>query len=101
MVGAELVQLLGDLQESGPVALIIDDAPWADPPSLRALSFTLRRLQVDRMLTMLTMRSEDAPRMPPGVAPARPGPRRVCPAERAEHPGGARIGRHASGLSSK
>jgi hypothetical protein len=34
MVGAELVQLLGAPQKSGPVAVIIEDAPWADPPSL-------------------------------------------------------------------
>ena len=35
-VGAGLLQLLGDLQASGPIALIIDDAPWSDAPSLRA-----------------------------------------------------------------
>jgi ATP/maltotriose-dependent transcriptional regulator MalT len=67
MVGAKLVQLLGDLQESGPVAVIVDDAPWADPSSLRALTFALRRLQADRVLTVLTMRSEDAPHLPPGL----------------------------------
>ena len=67
IVGAGLVQVLGDLQESGPVALFVDDAPWADPLSLRALSFALRRLQADRVLTVLALRPEESSRLPPGL----------------------------------
>lgn len=67
VVGAELLQLLGDLDELGPAALIVDDAPFADSQSLRALAFALRRLQADRVLTVLTMRPEDAQRIPPGL----------------------------------
>jgi DNA-binding CsgD family transcriptional regulator len=67
LVGAELVDVFGDLQESGPVALIVDDAPWADPLSLRALTFALRRRQADRVLTVLTLRPEESPRLPPGL----------------------------------
>jgi hypothetical protein len=67
MVGAELQQLLGELQVSGPVAVIVDDAPWADPQSLRALAFALRRPQADRVLAVLTMRPEDTSRLPPGL----------------------------------
>src|ERR1700694_5434237 len=44
-VGAALVELLGAMQASGPVLLLIDDAQWADRSSLQALVFALRRLQ--------------------------------------------------------
>ena len=65
--GAELLQLLGDLEQSAPVAVVLDDAPWADPQSLRALTFALRRLQVERVLVVLTMRSLDVTSLPPGL----------------------------------
>jgi predicted ATPase len=58
-LGAELLQLLGDLEQSAPVAVVIDDAPWTDPQSMRALTFALRRLQGERVLVVLTMRSQD------------------------------------------
>ncbi|GAA1952884.1 helix-turn-helix transcriptional regulator [Microbacterium deminutum] len=64
-VGAQLLQVLSDLQVAHPVAVILDDAPWADPQSLRALSFALRRLDADRVLTVLTMREADVARLPP------------------------------------
>ena len=67
VVGAQLLQTLGDMEVSGPVAVIVDDAPWADPASLRALAFALRRLRADRVLTVLTMRPEDASRLPAGL----------------------------------
>ena len=56
-VGAGLLELLGAMQESGPVLLLIDDAQWADRPSLQALVFALRRLQADRVLTLMVSRS--------------------------------------------
>ena len=34
--GAALLHLLGDVQETGPVALVVDDAHWADRASLLA-----------------------------------------------------------------
>ncbi len=48
-VGAELLSLLGSLQDSGPVLLVLDDAHWIDPPSAAALLFALRRLYADRV----------------------------------------------------
>ena len=45
-VGAALLEMLGTMQAAGPVLLLIDDAQWADRPSLQALVFALRRLQV-------------------------------------------------------
>ncbi len=67
VLGAELLQLLGDLEQSAPVAVVIDDAPWADPQSLRALTFAVRRLQVERVLVVLTMRSREVSDLPPGL----------------------------------
>ena len=65
--GASFLQWLGDLEESGPVAVVVDDAQWADLPSLLALTFALRRLRVDRVLTVLALRAEDAYRLPTGL----------------------------------
>ncbi|WP_033821950.1 AAA family ATPase, partial [Kitasatospora sp. MBT63] len=56
-VGAELVDLLGAVQDSGPVALVVDDAQWMDGGSLQALSFVMRRLFADRVLVIATIRS--------------------------------------------
>jgi DNA-binding NarL/FixJ family response regulator len=55
-VGAGLVELLGTLQNGPPVGLVIDDAQWADRPSLQALLFALRRLEADRVLTLISTR---------------------------------------------
>ena len=41
--GLKLIEALGD----GPVAVVIDDAQWADPASLRAILFAARRLVED------------------------------------------------------
>jgi DNA-binding CsgD family transcriptional regulator/tetratricopeptide (TPR) repeat protein len=56
-VGAALLELLGTMQAAGPVLLLIDDAQWADRPSLQALVFAFRRLQADRVLALLVSRS--------------------------------------------
>ncbi len=56
-VGAALLELLGTMQTAGPVLVLIDDAQWADRPSLQALVFALRRLQADRVLTLMVSRS--------------------------------------------
>lgn len=55
-VGAGLVELLGTLQTGAPVGVVIDDAQWADRPSLQALLFALRRLEADRVLTLISTR---------------------------------------------
>ena len=56
-VGAGLLELLGAMQAAGPVLLLVDDAQWADRSSLQALVFALRRLQADRVLTLMVSRS--------------------------------------------
>jgi DNA-binding CsgD family transcriptional regulator len=66
-VGAQLLEVLGALQEAGTVVLVIDDAQWADTQSLRALLFALRRLAADRVLTMIAARSADLSWLPDGL----------------------------------
>lgn len=67
-VGAGLLDLLGGLQEAGPVAVVVDDAQWADGPSLRAITFALRRLSADAVLGLVAVRTaEAAAALPPGL----------------------------------
>ena len=61
--GARILELLGALQDEHPVVLFLDDAHWADVPSLRALLFVVRRLVADRVLVVATTR-EHAPGLP-------------------------------------
>ncbi len=42
--GAVLAAALGRLAADGPLAVVVDDAHWADLASLRALTFAIRRL---------------------------------------------------------
>ena len=55
-VGARLLELVGDLQATSPVAIFIDDLQWADRRSVEALTFMLRRLSVDPVLALVTYR---------------------------------------------
>ena len=52
--------------------LFLDDAHWADVPSLRALLFVVRRLVADRVLVVTTTR-EHAPGLPEGFVKAAAG----------------------------
>ncbi|SNQ47637.1 Transcriptional regulator, LuxR family [Frankia canadensis] len=67
VAGAALVELLGELQRSGPVVLVVDDAHWADRPSLQALTFALRRLRADRVLALMMVRDLVDARLPDGL----------------------------------
>jgi predicted ATPase len=55
-VGARLLQVVDELQDAGPLAIEIEDLQWADRPSAEALTFMLRRLSVDRVVTVVTYR---------------------------------------------
>ncbi|MEU9015325.1 AAA family ATPase [Streptomyces sp. NPDC048479] len=59
-VGARLLDVLGDAQSTGPVAVLVDDVQWADPGSLQALGFVLRRLEADAVLTVFLLRAGEA-----------------------------------------
>ncbi len=66
-VGAELLGFLGDLQRrEDPVLVVVDDVHWADGPSARALLFTLRRLQADRVLVLVSARTGEVERLGDG-----------------------------------
>ncbi|MFF7738382.1 AAA family ATPase [Streptomyces sp. NPDC007984] len=60
-VGAELLELIGELQSDGPVLIVVDDVQWADRPSAQALGFVLRRLEADAVMTVLIARSSTEP----------------------------------------
>jgi DNA-binding CsgD family transcriptional regulator len=57
-VGAQLLDLLGRLQADGSVALVVDDLQWADPPSVQALGFVLRRIWADQVLVVVVSRED-------------------------------------------
>jgi DNA-binding CsgD family transcriptional regulator len=55
-VGARFLEVAGDLQAHGPVAIVIEDLQWADRKSVEALTFMLRRLSVDPVVAVVTYR---------------------------------------------
>jgi ATP/maltotriose-dependent transcriptional regulator MalT len=65
--GIALLQRLALAQEPAPLVLLIDDAHLADGPSLRAVTFALRRLRTERSLVVVTVRPEGLLRLPPGL----------------------------------
>lgn len=66
-VGLTLLEAVGRLQREGPVVLIVDDAQWVDPSSLRALLFATRRLVADTVLVVFAARTEDLHALPDGL----------------------------------
>lgn len=65
--GAALIRMVDDQPEDTPVVIIVDDAHLADPGSLRALTFALRRLSTEPLLTVVSARSEWQGRIPYGL----------------------------------
>ena len=61
-VGADLLGALGALPVDEPVLVVVDDVQWADPPSVRALLFVLRRLRHDRVVVLVGARTPGAER---------------------------------------
>jgi DNA-binding CsgD family transcriptional regulator len=55
-VGARLLEVVGEQQSGGALAIVIDDLQWADRKSVEALTFMLRRLSVDPVLAVLIYR---------------------------------------------
>ena len=55
-MGARLLEVVGEQQAKGPVAILIDDLQWADRKSVEALTFMLRRLSVDPVLAVMVYR---------------------------------------------
>jgi ATP/maltotriose-dependent transcriptional regulator MalT len=63
-VGTRILELLDRIEGATPVVLVVDDAHWADRPSLQALSFAVRRLVADPVLVLVAAR-EDRTTEPP------------------------------------
>jgi DNA-binding CsgD family transcriptional regulator len=55
-VGARLLEVVGDRQARGPVAIMVDDLQWADRRSVEAVTFMLRRLSVDPVVAVVIYR---------------------------------------------
>src|SRR5271156_34123 len=55
-VGAGLLEVVGEQQAAGALAIVIDDLQWADRKSVEALTFMLRRLSVDPVIAIVTYR---------------------------------------------
>jgi DNA-binding NarL/FixJ family response regulator len=55
-VGARLLEVVGEQQAAGPVAIVVDDLQWADCRSVEALTFMLRRLSVDPVIAIVIYR---------------------------------------------
>jgi DNA-binding CsgD family transcriptional regulator len=66
--GTALLAALSDLESRSPVIIAIDDTHWSDAASLKALLFASRRLVLERVLTILTVREDELARLPPGIA---------------------------------
>jgi DNA-binding CsgD family transcriptional regulator len=57
-----LYWLVGDMAAQTPLLLAVDDAQWADEPSLRHLCHLCRRLDGLRVVVLLTIRTGEPPR---------------------------------------
>ena len=55
-VGARLLEVVGEQQGTGALAVVIDDLQWADRRSVEALTFMLRRLSVDPVVAIAIYR---------------------------------------------
>ena len=55
-MGARLLEVVGEQQATGGLAVVIDDLQWADRKSVEALTFMLRRLSVDPVLAIVIYR---------------------------------------------
>ncbi len=65
--GAAMVAVVEDLDLERPLVVVVDDAQWADAPSLQALTFGARRLRSVPVLVCVTCRTDDLGRLPPGL----------------------------------
>ena len=63
-----LYWLVADLADEAPVAVFVDDAHWADEPSLRFLAYLARRIDSVRGALVIGTRQDDDPGSPAGRA---------------------------------
>src|SRR5262249_333941 len=103
-VGAATLSLLA---ESGPLAVLVDDAQWLDEASAEALRFAFRRLMADPIAVLVAVREGEPSLLDgadlPALHLAGPGPgerggaggarRPPAPGDRGQPAGAARAGR--------
>jgi DNA-binding CsgD family transcriptional regulator len=63
-VAAGTVALLSAAGFERPLAVIVDDAHWLDPPSAEAVAFAARRLAADPVAILVAVRSDEAGTFP-------------------------------------
>ncbi|MEO6989238.1 MAG: AAA family ATPase [Aquihabitans sp.] len=63
-IGSSLVQVATAASTDQPLLLIIDDAQWGDSASLQAITYALRRLRAQAVLTVIAQRP-DVPALAP------------------------------------
>ena len=80
-VCAAVLSLLRLMSANAPLVIGVDDVQWLDPPSARALSFAVRRLQREPVAFVMTARTGVARsvRLDRAAEPARRGTIRVGP----------------------
>ncbi|MFG1707326.1 AAA family ATPase [Nonomuraea sp. M3C6] len=66
-VGQAVCEVIDRLQARGPLAVVVDDAQWADQPSLRALGYVLRRMRAGRVLVVVACRELADAWLPEGL----------------------------------
>ena len=59
-IGASLVQIATEASTDQPLLLLIDDAQWGDAASLQAITYALRRLRSQPVLTVIAQRPDIA-----------------------------------------
>lgn len=55
-LGASVLATLAALAETRPTVLLVDDAHWVDPSSLRSVAFAVRRLRNDAVVSVFAAR---------------------------------------------
>jgi len=65
--GADLLRLLDKRPAGDPTVFVVEDAHLADPESMAALTFALRRLRADRVMALFVARAEDSGTLPAGL----------------------------------
>ncbi|MEV6171432.1 AAA family ATPase [Streptomyces sp. NPDC051954] len=67
--GAGLIEVIDEAQGPGGdvVTVVVDDAQWADHPSLQALTFAVRRLRADRVVAIVVVRDIHDLLLPEGL----------------------------------
>ncbi|MDX6555527.1 MAG: hypothetical protein QOD86_1722 [Miltoncostaeaceae bacterium] len=65
--GAELLRLLAGAAADGPLLVVLDDAQWADGPSLAGLTYAMRRMYADPVMLAVASRDDAVGRLPGGL----------------------------------